>query len=130
MSEPHIIGSPQQQLLAAADAVCEYCFNDALEDYLQKASDNNWDLNRSRPHIFYNLCLLEWHLRPTLEVNPDRYFLRILMEELDGRDEYERLHPNLMFHDPDQESESNHDDPPFVEDHHSDNRGCYNPYPD
>jgi hypothetical protein len=124
MSEPHIIGAPQQQPLAAADAIIDHYVDQELEDFMQTASDNGWDLDKSRSHILYQLCLLDWHLRPHLDVNPDRYFLSVLDEELFGTEAYERLDPSLKYPD------TEYDDPPFVEDHHSDNRGCYNPYPD
>jgi hypothetical protein len=96
MSEPHTIGSPQQALLRVADKVCDHYESEAFSNFAMKALACNWDLIKSRHHIFYSLCELEWRLRPGLDVNPDRYFLTYLQAAM-SQDEYEMLHPSLRF---------------------------------
>lgn len=96
MSEPHTVGSPQQALLRVADQVCERTESEAFSVFVSRALAFNLNLNESRKYLYYLLCELEWHLRPGLEVNPDRWFLSTLQSKM-SEDEYEKLHPSLRF---------------------------------
>ena len=96
MTEPHTVGSPQQALLRVADRICSHYESEEFNHFVTDAIFKNWDLDKSREHIYYSFCELEWRLRPGLEVNPDRYFLATLNSKV-GPEEYEQLHPSLQL---------------------------------
>jgi len=99
MSEPHIIGpSRQQQILEHADAICSYLSGAEAEDFFNWAQENQATLDDAKGHILWHVAALEWSLRPTGHVNPERYFLWCLKEWLQPGWTYE-LHPSLQPND-------------------------------
>jgi hypothetical protein len=98
MSEPHQISDPQQQLLACAERLYGAVWHDQIDDLIQRAYEDGLTLDGCRNHIAYLACELEWRMTPSLDVNPERFFLKALKNTAASW-EYDQFDPSLQIND-------------------------------
>ena len=82
MSEPHQIQSSETSKLIAADRLCEQLWDEHKDDLIHRVTALNYSFQQCRQLLIYKSMVLEWHMRPRMAVNPDRYFLKRLYEVL------------------------------------------------
>lgn len=96
MSKPHQIQSSETSKLIAADRLCEQLWDEHKDDLIHRVTNLGYSFQRCRQLLIYKSLVLEWHMRPRMAVNPDRYFLERLYEVLTTEQRL-RLDSSLNF---------------------------------
>lgn len=103
MSEPHQLQSSEASRLIAADRLCEavwdqekYKLPSLVVGLRPGSSRQKLSLQECRQLLVYKSLTLEWHMRPRMAINPERYFLERLHEELND-EQRQLLDPSLHY---------------------------------